>query len=110
MIQGTPTAVISSRLKHWTSEELQLAAKDMEALRETRGWQTVVELLTEAHQAALTRLIRGTAKTDAAVYAKELGMLDGITLAADAVETILAVAKAARAEADRLAELADREA
>ena len=100
---------VAALLKDTDPEELRTMASHMESLSVHPGWNALHDLLLEARENAMTRLITSQATESAAMYAKSLGFLNGVLLAPDAVETVLALAKKAEQEAERIAAAMDKE-
>jgi hypothetical protein len=77
--------------------------RDVEGLTANDGWLVVARLLAELRQRGMDQLLRGGKPLEQAQYAQQLGFLNGVNTALDAVATVLDSAAKARQYLDNSA-------
>ena len=87
-MEGRRSAEIANQLEEWPLGDLRDAGEAVTALLEHPGWTVVDELLTIVHDRGVQRLKAERTPLGQAEYAQQLGFLNGLGCAADAVRTV----------------------
>lgn len=87
-MRGQRSPAVSNHLDSWTVEDLQHAADAVKDLQSHPGWQVLYGLMDAMWESAVERMIALSAHTEAPMYARVLGMLEGMRVTADALVTI----------------------
>lgn len=84
-------------LNKWDSKDLFAAASAIRALRDTRGWETVLDLMGQVREGHEAQLIFGQA-TDDATVSRLRGVVAGLKGAEVAADAVLLAAEQVQAK------------